>query len=403
MAPKRRDKGEGSFWQDKHGQWWAKATHDRHTKRARATDRSDAKTKALMLAAELALELDDSILNMTLREWIVIWLAAKKQSKKPSTYEFYKRHAGYATAIIGDVLLRKVEARHVRMVMDRLGKTSLKPQSIAHVRAILRNALNMAMKEYPKLIERNAASATDAPHVPQYRAYAFTVEEQDLILDAVDGVRRIVKWGHTRSKNGQTFKTTVRTNQPPHRLAAMVHLEFELGFRLGELLALTWKQVDFTDNTILVEDAKTESGWRTSPFTEELAPLLKRHKANQEEEGRFFRQQAREAGKPEPIWNPGGFVFCSETGTQFETSRISAKVYKMFLRWAGLDPERYRFHDLRHTAITEWIDAGADPKTAQTLAGHSTPEITMRIYAHARASSMRPAVEAARQRRRKRG
>ena len=39
-------------------------------------------------------------------------------------------------------------------------------------------------------------------------------------------------------------------------------------------------------------------------------------------------------------------------------------------------------HLLRHTCITKWIQAGLDVKTVQYLAGHATPELTLKIYSH---------------------
>ena len=41
-------------------------------------------------------------------------------------------------------------------------------------------------------------------------------------------------------------------------------------------------------------------------------------------------------------------------------------------------------HQLRHTCITRWIESGLTAKEAQYLAGHATPDVTMRIYAHYR-------------------
>ena len=38
-------------------------------------------------------------------------------------------------------------------------------------------------------------------------------------------------------------------------------------------------------------------------------------------------------------------------------------------------------HQLRHTYITNLIFAGTDPKTVQYLAGHSSSQITLDIYA----------------------
>lgn len=39
-------------------------------------------------------------------------------------------------------------------------------------------------------------------------------------------------------------------------------------------------------------------------------------------------------------------------------------------------------HLLHHTCITRWLEAGFDLKEVQYLAGHSTPDMTLRVYAH---------------------
>lgn len=42
-------------------------------------------------------------------------------------------------------------------------------------------------------------------------------------------------------------------------------------------------------------------------------------------------------------------------------------------------------HQLRHTYITKLFEAGLDLKQVQYLAGHATPEMTIRVYTHYRA------------------
>lgn len=51
------------------------------------------------------------------------------------------------------------------------------------------------------------------------------------------------------------------------------------------------------------------------------------------------------------------------------------------------------FHALRHSYITEIVRAGASMKEAQTLARHSTPELTFLLYAHARLHDLERTLE----------
>jgi integrase len=47
---------------------------------------------------------------------------------------------------------------------------------------------------------------------------------------------------------------------------------------------------------------------------------------------------------------------------------------------AGL--QGFRVHDLRHTAASVWLGAGADPKVVQRVLGHATASMSMDLYGH---------------------
>jgi len=53
--------------------------------------------------------------------------------------------------------------------------------------------------------------------------------------------------------------------------------------------------------------------------------------------------------------------------------------------------EGLRFHDLRSLAATALVAAGVDVKTAQTRLGHSSPQVTLALYARATAEADRNA------------
>ena len=49
---------------------------------------------------------------------------------------------------------------------------------------------------------------------------------------------------------------------------------------------------------------------------------------------------------------------------------------------AALGLQGFRVHDLRHTAASVWLGAGADPKVVQRVLGHATAAMTMDLYGH---------------------
>jgi integrase len=65
---------------------------------------------------------------------------------------------------------------------------------------------------------------------------------------------------------------------------------------------------------------------------------------------------------------------------------LSESNWKRSVRWdeavRAIDRPRLRPHDLRHTAASMWLDAGADPKVVQRVLGHASAAMTMDLYGH---------------------
>jgi integrase len=144
------------------------------------------------------------------------------------------------------------------------------------------------------------------------------------------------------------------------------------GLRRGELFALRWADVDFEKATISVhatnhaghitETTKTEAGERFVPLFESARRELAARKART----RYGR--------------PQDFVFGTAIGTATEPGNFVRREYKPALDRAGLPS--FRFHDLRHFAVSALIAQGADIKLLQAIAGHSSATVTLDVYGH---------------------
>ena len=100
-----------------------------------------------------------------------------------------------------------------------------------------------------------------------------------------------------------------------------------------------------------------------------------------------YSQQGKREGKKQPPANPLLYV-----------PQNSATMLKKDLEAAGIpamtDKGKLDFHALRTAYINFVLDSGANVKTAQELARHATPEMTMNVYGRARDEKMRETVEA---------
>ena len=65
-----------------------------------------------------------------------------------------------------------------------------------------------------------------------------------------------------------------------------------------------------------------------------------------------------------------------------EAQNLLNRYFKPALKRAGLPAERIRFHDMRHAAASMFIVLGYDARTVADILGHSSPNFTLRQYAH---------------------
>jgi integrase len=149
----------------------------------------------------------------------------------------------------------------------------------------------------------------------------------------------------------------------PHLRIAII-LAINTGLRLGEILALRWKDIDLVNDLLTVEHGKGDKRREVEINSGLKAALLEFRKMHRTEY-LFFNEKT---GKP--ILTPK---------TAFHAA----------VRRAGI--AHIRFHDLRHTFASRLVAGGTDLVTVQHLLGHASIDMTMR-YAHTGTSERRRAV-----------
>jgi integrase len=115
------------------------------------------------------------------------------------------------------------------------------------------------------------------------------------------------------------------------------------------------------------QGARTEAGNRDVPISGSLLADLN-----------GWRAQTRYAG-------PEDWVFPTRSGGYRDQAQSRKELHRLYVKVTeatpGLRPRvEPRWHDLRHFAISTWIDANL--QAIQTFAGHSDPGTTLRIYGH---------------------
>lgn len=398
MAPKqRRARGSGTIQRQRDGSYIARTADQSRSGRFPAGSKGYREAEEALEKWNRAVKSgrDPNDSRMRLRDFIRLWLTEGCKKVQPSTREFYTRHAGYATAYIGDTPLELVDEREIEIMQGKLADDGLSPRSINHVRAVLRNAFNVAMRW--KMMAENPAAAVPEWRVDEDQGHVLTPAQVAVFLAAVEG----------------------------HRLSALYHIALVLGLRRGELLALRWEDVEddgegggilHVEQTVKEgEGRKPEIGIvksrkaRDLPLSADLAARIRARRLEDAAEARIAQQKATEKaereGKPTPLiqWNTAGLIFCSDVGTPLRLSNFNrgfgwlvARINRQ-LKAQGASPAMFlpsdlSPHDLRKTALTD-LAAHGEAKAIQGIAGHADIDTTMRLYVRRRMDAMRDAVD----------
>jgi integrase len=168
-----------------------------------------------------------------------------------------------------------------------------------------------------------------------------------------------------------------------HALEAPALISLHTGMRRGELLALRWENVDFEEEKILVRESleqtrnglrfkgpKTASGKRDITLPAIVVDILQAHR-KRDLERRIGLGQGKPSGRD--------LVFPAWDGTPWPPNNLSSD-------WSKLSHELglgVSFHALRHTHASFLLDLGnVEVVTISKRLGHSSPAVTLAIYAH---------------------
>jgi integrase len=159
------------------------------------------------------------------------------------------------------------------------------------------------------------------------------------------------------------------------------------GMRVGECLALRWSSVDMKNKTIFIDKtlSYTEKTWflstpktarstRTIAIDDMTVDLLKRYKAFQDAQKEIVGD----------AWLHPEMLFTSCTGGFYDRNHLG-KQFRRFIEKhreeLGLD-HNFTIHGLRHTNASLLLYAGETLEAISSHLGHSSADITSRVYAH---------------------
>ena len=310
-------------------------------------------------------ELDKGILctskKIKFEIFLDYWLDTIKINKKETTIEEYTHYIDkHIKPNLGKIYLQDLKKTQIQAFYNnefkngRLdGKGGVSPKTLKNIHNIIHSVLDMACNS--DLISKNISNGLQLPKVEKYNA-KFLEKEQLLEL---------VK----KAKNTDIY--------------IPIALAIYTGMRRGEILGLSWDNINLKEKTIYVKQQlqeingelkittpKTKTSIRTIYISQQLVSILSIYKLEQQNL-KLTLQQNYENNINAVCTYPSGKLF---------NPKIFSKKFKKFINDYGF-PD-IRFHDLRHSHASLLFSANVQDKLISERLGHSSTSTTKELYTH---------------------
>ncbi len=359
---KRRGRGEGGICQRPDGLWVGSVSlgyaHDGKRNRKRLYGKTKGEVIAKideLKAAARAGSLPDAG-AMTVGQLLDRWLANSESRNSDRTKEERERVVRlHLKPAIGAVKLAKLTPLHVEGLYADM-RAAKKGAHVTRTAAdLLSIALNYAVRL--GLIRSNpAASASVAkPKAPKREMLFLNAAQVKALLSATVG----------------------RTIFP------LVATALGTGLRSGELLALSWEDIDLRKRTLRVRKAlsRTRSGYvLKEPKTEHSRRSVALPDFAVKALEEFRERKSKSLEHPVFSTREGNYLDRKNVLRAFRAA-VAATNKKLPAGVPAL-PTRLRVHDLRHTVASLLLSAGHSVKAVAKRLGHANPAVTLRVYAH---------------------
>lgn len=356
--PKKRGNGEGSISQRPDGRWQGQISLGRDINTGKLLRRTvygktrkevAEKIKTLLADQQKGALIENT--KTTFGEKLKYWLYQKKKiSLSAGTWHVYETYSRvHLLPVFGDIEIQKITKPMVQSFITAKTET-LAPASIKKLHLILQQIFEDAIEE--NLIIRNPASKVELPQIKERAIIPLSEKEMGAILTACHGTR----------------------------LYPIVFVEYGTGLRRSEILALTWDNIDFKNNTlsinktyvminskpILQHDTKTQASKLPIAVPVEIISYLKELPRTCDY---VFPQQD---GQP---MNPNRF----RRDFKLKVAQAIKLLQKENPEYNGMNG--VRFHDLRHNYASQLVALNIHQRLIQAQMRHSDSRTTNR-YSH---------------------
>lgn len=284
----------------------------------------------------------------------------KRRRVAKTTYSTYKRiYDKHILPAFENHPLASITRAQVQQFINDMDDEDYSMETMKKTKCLLSSMLELAFSD--RLIPVNPCKAVKLPKKAKNRKRPPTMDEYKRLLAACRG----------------------------HRLWIAVPLLFLAGLRIGEMLALTWEDIDMEERLIHVSKTysvesgsgraylkyspKTEAGIRYIPIFPELYDMLKEYREENDASA--------------------SVVLASTRGEYTHPQVFRSKIFNLWCYAAEL-PEDITPHSGRHYFAYQLLSAGMNPEVLRQLTGHSDMSTLLNVYCQTNKLSDKDLVQA---------
>lgn len=316
--------------------------------------------------------IDPAAGKIKLRDWWATWQASRSDLEWSSEVRNDDRWRLHIEPALGDVPLSSIDKAMLRAYAAELTKSGMAASSVRKCVQAVGQALEVAVED--RLIPSNpAARLRGLPKSKGHSAqFCSPAEISLLVASTIEHHRALVMTGAWS------------------------------GLRFGELTGLRRRNLDLMRRRITVVETMTEvrgqvihkrygktgAARRSVPIPRHLVEALTEHTAGMGADALVFPsadgEPIRRSNFHQRVWQPAattaGLGARVPAPTEDDPKRTA---------WSGMRP-----HDLRHTAVSFWIAAGADLTQLKQWAGHESIATLVDTYGHLMPDREEPVIDA---------
>ncbi|MDO9177706.1 MAG: tyrosine-type recombinase/integrase [Agitococcus sp.] len=321
-----------------------------------ATGIDPQEEKKRKIAATKVAKAKELLLREYIKDTYTPWVVANRKSGELTLHKLYAHFDSWMEQPMESFTAQQIEEWQVQQK-----KRGLKPTSINRNFNALRSVFTRAFEV--KAIHANPLKGIkNVTESNEIRVRYFSIEEEFMVRQwlkqrdhqHIEKRKSVNAWRLTR---GYSLMLEYEEDAYTDLLTPIILLAMNTGLRRGELLQLSWSDINFEQHYLTVRAENAKSGKaRRIPLNAESYQILSTWKRTS-----FIE---------------GGFVFSMESGNPLTTLKAG---WRSLMSGTGI--KDFRLHDLRHHFASKLAMKGADLNTIRELLGHSDFTTTLR-YAH---------------------